>query len=152
MKKSLQIFLGSLTSILVYAAAVLMSGSVFLGDEYTFGTDSFGFFGVFLLLFYAVLLALLCKKKGATYFFKSGILVLALPLVSALLCVMFEQRMAGFVGILFGLFSFPVWSALNWFVLYIQNQWVGYVVLAFLAVLPILSTLLFYFPRPSKSQ
>ena len=145
MKKSLQIFLGSLASILVYVAVVLTSGSVFLGDEYTFGTDSFGFFGAFLLLLYAILLALICKKKGANYFFKSGVLVLALPLVFALLCVIFEQRMAGLVGNLIGFLSFPVGSALNWFVLHIQNQWMGYAILAFLAFLPILSTLLFYF-------
>lgn len=142
MKKGPQICLGIFSSLLAWIVTVLLCGQIPLGEMFYFHRLKIGFFAPVFLLLYAILIAVLGKKKDLEDFFKSAIITFSLPLLFALIGNLFTffSFSIGFAVIsnYFTLFGAAVFSVLSFFSDYFRGN-LSLLVYLFMLLLPGLS-------------
>ncbi|MGN0547047.1 MAG: hypothetical protein ACI4I3_06910 [Acutalibacteraceae bacterium] len=92
MKKPKQIMLGILIPLAVWIIGILSCGSIFLGDELDFSDGFLPLKAIYPIIIaaYAIVSALVARKKDLPHFFKASQAILIIPILSYILLILID--------------------------------------------------------------
>lgn len=98
MKKKVQIALGIVAPLIVWAVPVLLSGKIYLFDVIDFGYGNLGLDKAFFILFatYNIFAAVYSKKKGNNKFFLCHQIMVSIPILAWIICFIMGLTITNF--------------------------------------------------------